>query len=417
MGKSVFFVQPGGAIPRDEQPLIQGRLNKRGGTTGGRGGMENWRSRHCSIVGSTFFYSESSQSNEARGHISLQGLCVRPADQETGRLLSLCLYWPEDADAQFYVQAPNAIACSEWLTAFTCAARVTRESLARLDIADLKQRCVVCGAMEEEGFTNERSSLEAMFLKFVISRPQEDISSPAQLSMTISRTSRADGGAAVGAAMSVERSSMSRQASSTSWMSSIWAGGVGLQRRIRGMVSLNKTRYQENGFDLDLTYITPDHRIIAMAYPVRMPKRVHVRVISLRRSAHADALVHARGHSHDTHKADAHSHVSQARAQTVRIRRGILHTRLNPPTHPTSAQPRTHTRMHPPSHVSTHRSKRTHSPKHKHARARTHNFYRRSGSRAPTATQWRRLSASLASTILPTATVFGTCARSALTRV
>ena len=99
-----FFVHEGGATNPEDPAEIEGILHKRGGATGQRGGRENWKTRYCRLVGHTFYYMESASSTEAKGHMNLLGLGVRPADGETGRLLSICLFWPEDSEATFYLQ-------------------------------------------------------------------------------------------------------------------------------------------------------------------------------------------------------------------------------------------------------------------------------------------------------------------------
>ena len=162
----VFFVQSGGKIP-NEEPLIEGPLNKRGGATGGRGKLENWKSRYCKLIGSTLYYSESKQSTTARGHLHMQGLAVRQADAQTGRLLTICLCWPEDGDANFYMQAPNTMARDTWVDQMRRATRMTTASAAALGIAELKQRCVMCGLVGNTDYSNERSRLEAMLIDFV----------------------------------------------------------------------------------------------------------------------------------------------------------------------------------------------------------------------------------------------------------
>ena len=163
----VFFVQSGGTVPTGEKVILEGPLNKRGGATGHRGGLENWKSRHCRLVGNTLYYSESERSSHARGFLNLQGLGVRQADAECGRLLSICLYWPEDAEANFYLQAPNTLARDKWVEEIKKATRVTVESIAMLGIAELKQRCVVCGLVGNTDYSHERASLEEMLLAHV----------------------------------------------------------------------------------------------------------------------------------------------------------------------------------------------------------------------------------------------------------
>jgi phosphatidylinositol-3,4,5-trisphosphate 3-phosphatase/dual-specificity protein phosphatase PTEN len=162
---------------------------------------------------------------------------VRQADDEVDRPLTLCVFWPEDPQATFYLQAHNAAARDDWLAKLRAASAVTLESLAELGMAELKQRVVACGLVNPSDFTRERQQLQQLFLTHVASRP-------ADYHNTI----------ATGLAKTVLSRSMAK--------SSLLSTALGM---VRGAVSLNKTRFQQDGFDLDLTYITP--RRSAMAYP------------------------------------------------------------------------------------------------------------------------------------------------------
>jgi hypothetical protein len=168
-----FFVQRGGTLPDKQSVSVEGTLTKRGGSTGQRGGLGNWRARHCVLSGHVLYYLDTARSTQPNGHLHLQGVGVRQADDEVDRPLTLCVFWPEDPQASFYLQAHNAAARDDWLAKLRAASAVTLESLAELGMAELKQRVVACGLVNPSDFTRDRQQLQQLFLTHVASRPAD----------------------------------------------------------------------------------------------------------------------------------------------------------------------------------------------------------------------------------------------------
>jgi len=190
--------------------------------------------------------------------MNLLGLGIRMADEETGRLLSICIFWPEDSEANFYIKAPNTYARDKWIRELRKAATVTPEAMMSLSIVDLKQRCVASGLVEESDYSNDREQLEGKFLDYVESRGELRLQEP--LAVRAARTESTTGLA-----------KPSTPGHGARLLERVRAG-------MRGMVSLKKTRWQQEGWWRRVTAPW------SQAWP---PRRLHLLFTALWRSPHS----------------------------------------------------------------------------------------------------------------------------------
>ena len=276
----VWFVVKGGAVPRDPPPIACDLLAKRGGS---HGGAANWKSRFMQLVGSTLYYSESaSKAHDAKGHVRLVGLSVRKADVEVHREGAICIFWPEQPKSGFYMQASNADMQAQWIAQLKEAASPTRLALGELSLQELTQRCLNCGAGGAHLRAGDRDSLEAALREKLTSDERKALEAEHSSSAILQHATDHPKVAAAGG-----------RASATSSCSSMVHG---LQVKMRQLVSLEKKRFQQDGFDLDLTYVTP--RSASLSHEPSLTRAVSCSHLLRRSFTHARSSPETRTQKH-----------------------------------------------------------------------------------------------------------------------